>query len=227
MTATEMKAAGMCQDNATPIRMMLVDDHAVVRAGYRFLLESIEDIQVVAEATSGEQAVEMVAGVAPDLIVMDLAMPGMGGLEAIRRIREQQPQVQVLVFTMHENAAFVEHVLQAGVDGYISKNSPPDTLVDAVRQIAAGGMFIDAQIAQTLVVRKTRNAGSQFASLSSREFQILCMFAEAYSVDSIARELSLTPKTVSNYLTQIKDKLQVSNTQELMRLAISEGLVTV
>lgn len=217
----------MSQENATAIRIMLVDDHAVVRAGYRFLLESIEDIHVVAEATSGEQAVEMVAGVAPDIIVMDLAMPGMGGLEAIRRIREQQPQVQVLVFTMHENAAFVEHVLQAGVDGYISKNSPPDTLVDAVRQIASGGMFVDAQIAQTLVVRKTRNAGSQFASLSSREFQILCMFAEAYSVDSIARELSLTSKTVSNYLTQIKDKLQVNNTQELMRLAISEGLVTV
>lgn len=222
-----MKAADIYQENATAIRMMLVDDHAVVRAGYRFLLESIEDIQVVAEATSGEQAVEMVAGVAPDIIVMDLAMPGMGGLEAIRRIREQQPRVQVLVFTMHENAAFVEHVLQSGVDGYISKNSSPETLVDAVRQIASGGMFIDAQIAQTLVVRKTRNAGSQFASLSSREFQILCMFAEAYSVDSIARELSLTPKTVSNYLTQIKDKLQVSNTQELMRLAISEGLVTI
>lgn len=217
----------MYQDNSTAIRMMLVDDHAVVRAGYRFLLESIADIQVVAEATSGEQAVEMVAGVAPDIIVMDLAMPGIGGLEAIRQIREQQPQVRVLVFTMHENAAFVEHVLQSGVDGYISKNSPPDTLVEAVRKIASGGMFIDARIAQTLVVRKTRNAGSQFASLSRREFQILCMFAEAYSVDSIARELSLTSKTVSNYLTQIKDKLQVSNTQELMRLAISEGLVTI
>jgi DNA-binding NarL/FixJ family response regulator len=209
------------------IRIMLVDDHAVVRAGYRFLLESIDDIRVVAEATSGEEAIARIVEAAPDIVVMDLAMPGIGGLEAIRRIREQRHDIRILVFTMHENAAFVEHVLQAGVDGYISKNSPPDTLVEALRRIAAGDVYIDAQIAQTLVVRKTRNVGSQFASLSSREFQILCMFAEACSVDRIAEELSLTPKTVSNYLTQIKDKLQVSNTQELMRLAISEGLVTV
>lgn len=217
----------MLHNKDRAIRILLVDDHAVVRAGYRFLLESIEDIHVMAEATSGEEALSMVASQQPDIVVMDLAMPGIGGLEAIRRIRAQHDKVRILVFTMHENAAFVEHVLQAGVDGYISKNSPPETLVEALRKIAAGEMFVDAEIAQTLVVRKARNAGSQFASLSSREFQILCMFAEAYNVDAIARELSLTPKTVSNYLTQIKDKLQVSNTQELMRLAISEGLVTI
>jgi len=209
------------------ISVMLVDDHAVVRAGYRFLLESLNDIDVIAEATSGEQAVAEVGQYRPDILVMDLTMPGMGGLEAIRRIRELYPQTRILVFTMHENPAFVEHVLQTGVAGYISKNSPPETLVDAIRGIAAGDLFIDAKIAQSMVVRKTRNSGSQLASLTSREFQILCLYAEAYSIEDIAKELSISAKTVSNYLTLIKEKLQVSNTQELIRLAISEGLVTV
>lgn len=209
------------------IRVMLVDDHAVVRAGYRFLLENVPDIEVIAEAGSGEEAVAVFSQHSPDILVVDLAMPGMGGLEAIRQIRERQPDIRVLVFTMHENVAFVEHVLQSGVAGYISKNSSPDVLVTAVRKIAAGDMYIDAEIAQNLVVRKTRDKGSHFSALSSREFQILCMFAEAHSIDAIARELSVSPKTVSNYLTQIKDKLQVSNTAELIRLAISEGLVQV
>ncbi len=209
------------------ISVMLVDDHAVVRAGYRFLLESLNGIDVIAEATSGEQAVAEVGHYRPDILVMDLTMPGMGGLEAIRRIRELHPQTRILVFTMHENPAFVEHVLQTGVAGYISKNSPPETLVDAIRGIAAGDLFIDAKIAQSLVVRKTRSSGSQLASLTNREFQILCLYAEACSVEDIARELTISTKTVSNYLTLIKEKLQVSNTQELIRLAISEGLVTV
>lgn len=214
-------------EHGNPIRIMLVDDHAVVRAGYRFLLESIDDMAVVAEATCGEEALERVRSVNPDIMVIDLAMPGMGGIEAIRQMRTVSPATRLLVFTMHENAAFVEHVLQSGIDGYISKNSSPETLVAALRQVAAGEVYIDARIAQTLVIHQTRSAGSRFMPLSNREFQILCLFAEAYSVERIAGELSLTPKTVSNYLTQIKDKLQVNNTQELMRLAISEGLVTV
>ena len=209
------------------ISVMLVDDHAVVRAGYRFLLENIDDISVIAEASSGEQAVAEVGQHKPDILVMDLSMPGMGGLEAIRRIQEQHPQTRILVFTMHENVAFVEHVIQSGVAGYISKNSPPDTLVEAIRGVAAGDLFIDAKIAQSLVVLKTRSAGSQFSSLTSREFKILCLYAEALSVEAIGKELSISAKTVSNYFTLIKEKLQVSNSQELIRLAISEGLVTV
>ncbi len=212
---------------AEKISVMLVDDHAVVRAGYRFLLENIDDISVIAEASSGEQAVAEVGQHKPDILVMDLSMPGIGGLEAIRRIQEKHPQTRILVFTMHENVAFVEHVIQSGVAGYISKNSPPETLVEAIRGVAAGDLFIDAKIAQSMVVQKSRSAGSQFASLTSREFQILCLYAEALSVEAIGKELSISAKTVSNYLTLIKEKLQVSNGQELIRLAISEGLVTV
>lgn len=212
--------------NNEGIRVMLVDDHAVVRAGYKFLLENVGGIEVVAECGSGEEALERFAACRPDLLIMDLSMPGMGGLEAIRRLRAKEPELKVLVFSMHENPAFVERALQARVSGYISKNSSPEVLVAAVRRIAAGGIYIDAELAQNVVVQQTRDKGSPFAGLSNREFQILCMFAEARGIEEIAEELSLSAKTVSNYLTQIKEKLGVGSTPELVRLAISQGLVS-
>ncbi|MDC0598302.1 response regulator transcription factor [Gammaproteobacteria bacterium] len=213
--------------SSSNISVLLVDDHAVVRAGYTFLLENIEDINVVAEAASGEEAIAKFAELKPDIVVMDLSMPGMDGLEAIRTIRTSQPEARVLVFSMHEKTPFVERALQEGAAGYISKNSSPEMLISAIRQIACGEMYIDAQLAQNLVVQQTRTKGSHFAGLSSREFQILCLFAEAYSIESIAKKLSLSTKTIANYLSQIKDKLQVDSTPELVRLAISEGLVSV
>jgi DNA-binding NarL/FixJ family response regulator len=206
---------------------MLVDDHAVVRAGYKFLLENVQDIEVVAEAASGEDALARFADVQPDVLVMDLSMPGIGGIEAIRRLRVLQPEAKILVFSMHENSTFVEHALQAGVAGYISKNSSPDVLVTAIRKLADGSIYIDNDLAQSLVIQKARDKGSLLSTLSTRELQILCMFAEARSVDTIAEALSLSSKTIANYLTQIKEKLQVSSSPELVRLAISKGLVTV
>jgi len=211
----------------TPIRIMLADDHAVVRAGYTFLLENVDDIKVIAEASGGEEAVTLYAELQPDILVIDLTMPGMDGLEALRRIRRDFRDAKILVFTMHEDTAFVERALEGGASGYISKNSSPEVLVEAVRKLAAGDIYIDAGIAQAMVVQKTRGKDSPFASLSSREYQILYMFAEARSMEDIAAELSLSSKTVANYLTQIKDKLQVHSTAELVRLAISKGLVTV
>ncbi|MEX2367407.1 MAG: response regulator transcription factor [Pseudohongiellaceae bacterium] len=215
------------RESMADIRILLVDDHAVVRAGYRFLLENMEGIEVIAEASSGEEAVSFFSEYDPDITVMDLSMPGVGGLEAIRRIRAVKQNAKILVFTMHENTAFVEHALQAGVSGYISKNSSPEVLITAIQSIGAGKMYIDAELAQNMVVQQTRDKGSPFAGLSNREFQILCLFAEAYSVEAIANELSLSTKTIANYLSQIKDKLQVGSTAELVRLAISKGLVTV
>lgn len=213
--------------NNEHIKVMLVDDHAVVRAGYKFLLDDVEDMEVVGEAGSGEEAIDRFGELAPDVLVMDLAMPGIGGAEAIRRIMKRSPESRLLVFSMHENPAFVEQVLEAGVAGYISKNSSPEVLVEAVRSIAAGGMYIDANVTRKLLAKNNRSQGSAFASLSSREFQVLCLFAAGRGVEKIASELSISSKTVANYLTLIKDKLEVSNTQELIRLAISEGLVTV
>lgn len=209
------------------IRVMLADDHAVVRAGYRFFLENIDDIEVVAEAASGEDALARYADVNPDVLVMDLTMPGIGGMEAIRQLISTHPQAKVLVFTMHENAALVEHALQAGASGYISKNSSPESLTTAVRRIAAGNTYIDSELAQNMVVQQSRGQREALAGLSMRELQILRLFAEARSIEEIAESLSLSAKTISNYLTQIKDKLHVSSSTELVRLAISKGLVTV
>lgn len=209
------------------IRVMLADDHAVVRAGYRFLLENLQDIEVVAEAASGEDALAQFARVQPDVLVIDLTMPGIGGMEAIRQLRAAQPQAKILVFSMHENPALVEHALQAGASGYISKNSSPEALTTAVRRIAAGNLYIDSELAQNMVVQQSRGQREGLAGLSTRELQILRLFAEARSVDEIAESLSLSTKTISNYLTQIKDKLDVGSSAELVRLAISKGLVTV
>lgn len=209
------------------IRVMLADDHAVVRAGYRFLLENVPGIEVIAEAASGEEALAWFVQYQPDVLVVDLSMPGIGGLETIRRLRQRQPDARILVCSMHENPALVENALQAGVSGYISKNSSPEVLVAAVRKIAAGAIYIDAELAQNLVVQHSREGGSPLAALSTREMQILCMFAEGKTVEVIAESLSLSSKTISNYLTQIKEKLQVGSHAELVRLAISVGLVSV
>jgi two-component system invasion response regulator UvrY len=208
------------------IRVLLVDDHAVVRAGYRFLLATNTDIEVVAEASDGNEALLLLDELKPDVVVLDLTMPGLHGLEVLHRIQAKRSGSRVLVFTMHENPAFVEQALQSGASGYLSKNSAPETLVAAIRSIAAGKPYIDASIAQNMVVQQTREKGSLFEGLTNREFQILCLFAEGLSVDDIAQRLGLSSKTIANYLTLIKDKLQVGSAQELVRLAISKGLVT-
>ena len=209
------------------IKIMLADDHAVVRAGYNFLLENIDDIEVVAEASGGEEAVAFYDSVRPDILVIDLTMPGMDGFEAIRLIKQSHADAKILVFTMHEDPAFLEKALDAGANGFISKNSSPDVLVEAVRTLAGNEMYIDASLAQKMVVQKTRSKEDPFSSLSSREYQILCLFAEARTIEDIAKELALSNKTVSNYLTFIKDKLRVNSTAELVRLAISKGLVSI
>ncbi len=207
------------------IRILLVDDHAVVRAGYRMLLHNAAGIDIVAEADSGETACRAFAAVAPDVVVMDLSLPGMGGLEAIRRIRIRDPGARILVFSMHEDPVFVEQALAAGARGYITKSSAPQVLVEAVQQIAAGGVHLDPDIAQRLAFQRNRGQGTPLAELSTREFEIFCLLAEGLSANEIARRLSLSYKTVANYSTQIKSKLEVGTVAELARLAIRHGIV--
>lgn len=208
------------------IRVMLVDDHAVVRAGYRFLLAYNEDIEVVAEAGNGEEALALLDSSRPDVVVVDLTMPGMHGFDVLHRIRDRSDACKVLIFTMHETPAFAEQALRNGAGGYLSKNSAPEELVAAIRSIAAGTPYVDADIARNMVVGKSRDKGSRFEGLTNREFQILCLFADGKAVEEIASSLGLTNKTIANYLTLIKDKLQVGSTQELVKLAISKGLVS-
>lgn len=207
------------------IRILLVDDHAVVRAGYRTLLESYSNIVVVAEADSGELACQKFIEFKPDVVVMDLSLPGIGGLEAISHILSHDPKARILVFSMHDDIAFVEQALQTGARGYITKSDGLDILVEAVNTVASGRVYIDHALAQELAYEKSRNADSLFSSLSSREFEIFCLLGQGLSVTDIATRIRLGYKTVANYHTQIKHKLNVRSSGELIHLAIRGGLV--
>lgn len=207
------------------IRVLLVDDHAVVRAGYRTLLKNSGDIEVIAEADSGEQALKTFIDLGPDVVVMDLSMPGIGGLEAMRRIIARDAKARILVFSMHEDTVFVEQALQAGAMGYITKSSAPEILVEAIKDLASGKSHIDSNIVQRLAYQKARGKDSPFSSLSTREFEIFCLLAEGLNTSEIAKRLSLSYKTVANYSTQIKNKLDVASMAEIARLAIRHNII--
>ncbi|MDG2176393.1 MAG: response regulator transcription factor [Gammaproteobacteria bacterium] len=209
------------------LRIILVDDHAVVRTGYKLLLENESDIEVVAELESGEQANQQARELNPDVIIMDLSMPGMGGLEAIRRIKAKNPEIKILVFSMHDNVSFVEHAMEAGASGYITKNNAPNILIHAVNQIAEGNTYIEPALESEMNVQHELGKGSALSNLSHREFQIFCLFAEGLNANDIANDLSLSVKTVANYQTQIKEKLNVSSTTELVKLAITNGIIEI
>jgi two-component system invasion response regulator UvrY len=207
------------------VRVLLVDDHAVVRAGYRLLLQNAPEIEVVAEADSGELGCRLFAELAPDVVVMDLTLPGIGGLEAIRRIVQRDPKAKVLVFSMHEDILFVEQALAAGARGYVTKSSAPRVLVAAVKQVAAGGQPLAADIARRLKFARARGGDSPLKQLSTREFEIFCLLAEGLGSADVAKRLSLSHKTVANYGTQLKAKLGVATVAELTRLAIRHGVI--
>ncbi|MBI2992657.1 MAG: response regulator transcription factor [Gammaproteobacteria bacterium] len=211
--------------NCRPIRVLLVDDHAVVRAGYRILLERAGDIVLAGEAESGEQAYRLYTELKPDVVVMDISLPGIGGFEAIRRIIARDPRARILVFSMHEDTVFVDQAVNAGARGYITKNSAPAVLVEAIRRIAAGESYLEAGLAQQLAFQKVRDEDSPFSRLSTREFEICSLLAQGCGTSEIAKRLSLSYKTVANYSTQIKNKLNVGTAAELTRLAIRHRIV--
>ena len=210
---------------ARRLQVLLVDDHAVVRAGYRLLLQNAPEIEVVAEADSGELACRLFAEHAPDVVVMDLSLPGIGGFEAIRRIVQREPNAKVLVFSMHEDTLFVEQALAAGACGYVTKSSAPHVLVAALKEAAAGGRPLAGDLKERLALTRVRGGDSRLEELSTREFEIFCMLAEGLGSAEIAKRLSLSHKTVANYGTQIKSKLDVGSTAELTRLAIRHGVI--
>lgn len=209
----------------SPINVVLVDDHAIVRTGFRLLIENSNDIRVIAELDSGEAINQKVLELKPDVIVMDLSMPGMGGLEAIRRIKAKNPAIKILVFTMHDSTAFVEQALEAGAKGYITKNNAPKVLLEVIRKIFGGGTYIDEKLADRLSMKENIGSGKPLGNLSRREFQIFCKFAEGRNANEIAEDLSLSVKTVANYQTQIKEKLGITSTADLVKLAIANGII--
>ncbi|MBC7735334.1 MAG: response regulator transcription factor [Bacteriovorax sp.] len=206
------------------IRVMLVDDHALVRMGFRMLLTDAH-VEIVAEAVSGEQACLEYAQVRPDVVVMDLSMPGMGGLEAVRRLLAQDPKARVLALSAHEDTAHPQRVLRAGALGYLAKRSAPDTLIAAVMAVARGDRYVDAQTAQALALAQIDGDASPDVKLSEREFSVFMQLARGRSVAQIAESLSLAPSTVGTHLYHVKQKLGATNQSELTLVALRWGLI--
>lgn len=208
-----------------PIKVMLVDDHAVVRMGFKLLLAACDDICVVGEADSGEQAYQRFAELKPDVVVMDLSMPGMGGIEAVRRLVTRERNTRVLALSAHEDTAHPKRVLKAGAMGYLSKRSAPEALIDAVRSIAAGRMYLDAGIAQKLAMQDLTGTQNPVEALSEREFEVFIQLARGQSVNQIAETLHLSTSTVGTHLYNVKQKLGAANQAELTLIALRNGLI--
>ena len=208
------------------IRVLLTDDHEVVRAGYTRLLESTSDIDVIAEASSGEEACMNYFECRPDVLIMDLNMPGMGGLEACRRIRARDPNANILVFSVHENEVMLERALDAGIKGYISKRSASRVMIQAVRKVAAGDVYVCEGMMSHLVGQRKSVDGGQLKDLTPREFEVFRLLADSKSVNEIAGILNISPKTVGHHMTHIKEKLGISNIAGLTHLAIRLGIIT-
>jgi len=208
------------------IEVLLVDDHAVVRTGFRLLLQSQPDINVVAEAQSGEAACQMYAELTPDVVVMDLGMPGMGGLEAMRRIRAHNPAARVLALSAHDDPMHARRALREGALGFLSKRSAPEALIEAIASVAAGRRYIDPNLAQKLALAEIEGAArSPIEQLSEREFEVFIRLAGGATVQKIADDLKLSASTIGTHLYNIKQKLGVVNQSELTLLAIRHGLI--
>jgi two-component system invasion response regulator UvrY len=208
------------------IRVMLVDDHAVVRTGFRLLLQSLTEVSIVAEAESGEAAIQRYAELTPDVVVLDLAMPGMGGLEALKRIRAHHPQARVLALSAHDDPMHARRALQEGALGFLSKRSAPEALIEAVSTVAAGRRYLDASLAQKLALAEIEGgAKSPIERLSEREFEVFVRLASGATVQKIADDLKLSASTVGTHLYNIKQKLDVVNQSELTLIAIRYGLI--
>jgi two-component system, NarL family, invasion response regulator UvrY len=208
------------------IRVLLVDDHAVVRTGFRLLLQSIGEVEVIAEAESGESACKLYGELTPDVVVMDIAMPGMGGLEALRRMRARDPQARVLTLSAHDDPMHARRSLQEGALGFLSKRSAPEALVEAVTAVAGGRRYLDAALAQKLALAEFEGGSkSPIERLSEREFEVFVRLAGGATVARIAQDLKLSASTVGTHLYNIKQKLDVENQSELTLIAIRYGLI--
>ncbi|HEC75525.1 MAG TPA: response regulator, partial [Methylophaga aminisulfidivorans] len=205
--------------------ILLVDDHELVRAGFRRLLEDGDKFDVIAESSCGEDAVQDYNKHHPDVVVMDISMPGIGGVGAIERIIAREPSAKILVLSVHEDSVFTTRAMQAGALGFIPKRSAPEEMLRAVELVSQGKTCIAPEIAQKLAIQKLTGSENPIDVLSQREFEVFRLVAEGKTVNEIADILNLSPKTVGTHHTNIKQKLNVSNSAELARLAIRSGLL--
>ena len=207
------------------VTIVLVDDHAVVRAGVRRLLEQEALFEVIGEAENGEKAYQIFGELKPDVMVMDLSMPGMGGLEAIRRILMRHERARILVLTMHEDLSFANQALKLGAKGYLIKNTLGDDLVKSIQTVSRGEVFLSDEIAKKMAMQSISGEQDPIHELSAREFEIFRLLAEGLEIDAIAATLNISSKTVSNYQTMIKQKLNINTPVELIRYAIKAGVI--
>lgn len=208
------------------IRVVLADDHPVVRSGYLRLLEQTPDIRVVAEAADGDAAHAAWVAHQPDVLVTDLSMPGGGGLSLLQRVHQRAPAARLLVFSMHDSPLLVRQALEAGARGFLTKASAPDCLVDAVRALQNGQRYLDPALPAALLQREPAQEAERLSALSVREFEIFRMLAQGHSPGECADALKLSPKTISNHQTVIKEKLGVATSAALAHLAIRHRVIS-
>lgn len=207
------------------IKILLVDDHAVVRMGFKMLIEAEADIKVIGEAESGEVAVKLFQELKPDIIVMDITMPGIGGLEAIDRIMAKDKDTKILVLSAHEDSVHPKRVLNAGAMGYLTKRSAAEELIKAIKSIYQGKRYLEPNIAQQMAITQLSGETNPVEILSDREFEVFMALAKGKSTNEIADTLCLSPRTVGTHLYNIKQKLNANNSAEIALIAIRCGLI--
>ena len=214
---------------ADKIKVLLVDDHAVLRAGLTALLGAESDLDVVGEASNGEDAIELARKLRPDVVIMDLSMPGLGGLEATRRISALELGVRILVLTAHAEEEYLFPVLDAGGSGYVTKTRADDDLINAIREVARGEVFLYAPATKLLLQRyqerDDESEAGQLQQLSQREREVLALTAEGFSSSEIGERLFISPKTVDTYRSRITQKLGLKHRSEVVRFALQTGLL--
>lgn len=207
-------------------RILLADDHEVVRSGLASMLSGYDDLQVVHQVSSGEQAYQQYSELKPDVLIMDMTMPGIGGLEAVRRICGRYSDARVIMFSMHENVALAMQAMSAGAMGYVSKAGDSQHIVSAVRQVMTGESYLSAEMAQKIALQSVSGNEDPTQRLTAREFEVFRLLAEGLSLSRVAEQLHLESKTVANYQTILKNKLGFSTSTEMVRLAIKYGVIS-
>jgi len=207
------------------IKILLVDDHAVVRMGFKMLIEAEADMKVIGEAESGEAAIKLFQELKPDIIVMDITMPGIGGLEAIDRIMAKDKNTKILVLSAHEDSVHPKRVLNAGAMGYLTKRSAAEELIKAIKSVYQGKRYLEPNIAQQMAITQLSGETNPVEILSDREFEVFMALAKGKSTNDIAETLCLSPRTVGTHLYNIKQKLNANNSAEIALIAIRCGLI--
>ena len=207
------------------IKILIADDHAIVRGGLKQIIATTDDIVVTGEAAQGSEVVDKLRICEVDLLLLDMTMPGISGVDLIRRVRVEQPVLPVLVLCIHNEAQVVSRALRAGATGYVTKDSDPDVLLAAIRKLAAGGRFIDPKLVDAIIFETHSGDAPPHEVLSDREFQVLQMLAAGTSINEIAETLALSAKTISTHKMRLMQKLGLANNAELILYTVRHGLV--